>query len=119
MTAQTSTRPATSIRFPRVKERTGYRRGPRYRLAIDSTGLHGARLCAARMVNSALLHRDAAPRAHRPEFAKVDRLGMRLSALWARVFAGQIDQHDPRLDATQAERHALVLSLAAQFSPAA
>jgi hypothetical protein len=93
-----------------TRERTGYRRGPRYRRVVDKSGLDGARFCAASMINSALLYRDAAPHP-RPEFNKADRLGMRLMALWARVFAGQIDGNDPRLDATQAERTALITAV--------
>ncbi|MBA4136745.1 MAG: hypothetical protein C0518_05460 [Opitutus sp.] len=103
-----------SIRFPMTKERTGYRRGPRFRRVVDSTGLGGAPFCAARMINSAMLYRDAAPHA-RAELNKADRLGMRVSALWARVFAGQIENDDPRIEAAQRERHELITAVAGDF----
>jgi hypothetical protein len=107
-----------SIKFPMTRERTGYRRGPRFRRVVDKTGLDGARFCAASMINSAMLYRDAVPHL-RPEFNQVDRLHMRVSALWARVFAGQIDQHDPRIDAASKQASALVQVALAQFSTAA
>lgn len=107
-----------SIKFPMTRERTGYRRGPRFRRVVDKTGLHGARFCAASMINSAMLYRDAMPH-RRPEFNKVERLHMRVSALWARVFAGQLDQNDPRIDAASREASAIVRVVMAQFSDAA
>ncbi len=99
-----------SIKFPMVKERTGHRRGPRFHLRPDRAGLHGATFCAATMISKALSHRDWAPYAGVRDAAraKIERLHMRLASLWARVFAGQIDQHDLRIDATQAALTAAV-----------
>ena len=110
-----------SIRFPMKKESTGRRTGKRYRLVVDKTGLFGARSCAASMINSALIDREAAKddlRMGAMNFVRFHRLGMRLDALWARVFAGQIDQHDPRLDAVSAERTAIAASWSANQSAA-
>lgn len=108
-----------SIRFPFTRERTGYRRGPRFRRVVDCSALSGARFCAAKMINCAILYRDAPPApfltASRTALnIRICRLGMRCDALWARVFAGQIDQHDPRIDAAYKERHALAQELCAR-----
>jgi hypothetical protein len=104
-------RPPYSIRFPLITERTRVGRKVFKRLKVDQTGLHGARFCAAGMVSSALLYRDAAP-SQFPEraalYLRINRLGMRQSALWARLFAGQIKDNDPRLAAVDAERGELV-----------
>ena len=111
MENMTTARPVYVIKFPLVKVRTGSRTGPRFRRVPDKTGLHGARACAAGMVTKALNHRDWQPyagvrdaEARRP----MERANMRLAALWARVFAGQIDQHDPRINATQVRVSAMV-----------
>jgi hypothetical protein len=110
--------PPYSIRFPLVIERTRYGRRTVKRLKADNTGLHGARACAANMISLALLDRDSRPAcagtALAPLFCRIARLGMRQSALWARLFAGQIRDTDPRLAAVAAERHALVKTLALQ-----
>lgn len=102
-----------SIRFPLIVERSRSGRRVFRRLVADKTGLRGAKYCAAGMITCALSHRDtrhsqfpALVETHR----KIARLGMRESALWARVFARQIDQHDPRLAAASAQRHALVIA---------
>ena len=91
-----------TIRFPTTRERTGRRTGPRYRRVIDRTGLTGSALCAARMLSLAMLYRDESHthviQERRAQAVRIARLGMRIQALWARVFARQIDQHDPRLD---------------------
>lgn len=92
-----------TIRFPLTRERTGRRTGPRYRRVIDRTGLFGSAACAARSIDMAMRYRDEQQPAHlsdeqRQFRTRIARLGMRVMALWARVFAGQIDQHDPRLD---------------------
>ena len=108
-----------SIRFSFTRERTGYRRGPRFRRIVDCSNLDGAQACAARMINSAMLYRDG----RQPEFVaekkaalgcRIARLGMRGSALWARVFAGQISQNDPRIDACTSERTRLVAEYCSQ-----
>lgn len=96
-----------SIRFPLKKERCSYDRR-RWRRVVDKSGLDGARFCAAGMVNGALLYRAEANGAATALRQKIARLGMRADALWARVFAGQIDQHDARLDAASQERGRLV-----------
>lgn len=96
-------RPVYSIRFPMKKERTGYRRGPRFRLVVDKAGLWGARSCAASMVNSAMLYRSQADAAADPRQRAFYRASMRVMALWARVFAGHLENSDARIDAAQAE----------------
>lgn len=93
-----------TIKFPMIKERTGYRRGPRYVIRPDRTGLYGAAFCAASMISKALSHREWAPYVgtrDEPARARIERLNMRRASLWARCFAGQIDTEDPRLDAVQ------------------
>lgn len=101
-----------SIRFPLVKEKTGYRKGPRFRRVPDKAGLHGAASCVVSMLHSSIIHRDSAARPwvtlKVDQYRQIERAGMRLAALWARVFAGQIDQHDPRIDAASAEHSRLV-----------
>lgn len=103
----------SSIRFPMTRERTGRRYGPRYRRVVDVTGLIGSAACAARSINMAMRYRDEHQQTQRPLDQlmlanRIARLGMRVMAIWARVFAGQIDQHDPRLDAANNERTRLV-----------
>lgn len=95
-------RPVYSIRFPMVRERTGYRRGPRFRRVPDPSSLSGARGCACRMVRVAMMDRDSAARATDPEHARWHRATMRANALWARLFAGQIAEDDPRMEAARA-----------------
>jgi hypothetical protein len=104
-----------SIKFPMTKEATGNRRGPRFRRVPDKARLSGAASCAAGMVAIAIRKRDLAAtipgyrdQARLDLSRQIDRACMRTSALWARVFAGQIDQHDPRLAAAQAHHSALV-----------
>lgn len=102
-----------TIKFAMVRVRTGYRKGPRYRRVVDCTALSGARYCAAKMINGAILYRDQSPAKFCDEegavlFRRIARLGMRNDALWARVFAGQIDQHDPRIDQVMQARRELV-----------
>jgi hypothetical protein len=96
------------IRYPMTRERTGRRTGPRYRRVVDVSGLHGAAACSARSINMAMRYRDQARAERSPASAEIARLGMRVMALWARTFAGQIDQHDPRLDAANDERTRLI-----------
>lgn len=105
-----------SIKFPMTKLRTGSRTGPRFVLRPDKTGLHGAAACAAGMVTLAMSRRDSLPARYEDAVAyrRRQRLQMRLAALWARSFAGQIAADDPRLDATQAEVNA---SLRAAYPP--
>lgn len=107
-----------SLRYPLIRQRTGLRMGPRYRLAVDASKLHGAARCTANMLNASMRSRDEYAVASRaPLFVasrrqqlhlRVARLSMRLSALWARVFAGQIRDDDARLTAAMAARSALV-----------
>lgn len=100
-----------SIRFPMTRERTGRRTGPRYRRVVDRTGLFGAAFCAATSVGMALREREHAKDG---SHVRIHRLGMRIHALWARVFAGQIDSHDPRLDVAMTERTALIHGFCAE-----
>lgn len=107
-----------SIRFPMRKERTGNRRGPRFVLRPDPTGLDGSAFCANRMVSMAMDARDAARGigANAKVARRTDRLAdlqrridkwrMRYSALMARLFANHIDKDDPRLVAIHAEHEA-------------
>ena len=100
-----------SIKFPIVRVRPGYSR--RILRVIDTTGLTGARACAARSLNGAIRYRDE----RQPSYLSVEEaamarrialLGMRADALWARVFAGQIANDDPRIDQAMTERTGLV-----------
>lgn len=114
---------SAALRFPLVRRRTGLRMGPRYRLAVDTSKLYGAARCTANMLNAAMRSRDEAPLVSR--FAPADairrqqlhlrvaRLSMRLNALWARVFAGQIRDDDARLTAAMAARSAVVREICA------
>ena len=118
-----STPTMSALRFPLIRQRTGRRMGPRYRRVVDTSHLHGAGRCAASMINAAMCYRDEAPLISRfaPAAAirrqqlhlRVARLGMRMSALWARVFAGQLRDDDPRLTAAMAARSALVREICA------
>ena len=113
----------SSLRFPLIRQRTGLRMGPRYRRVVDTSSLYGAARCVASMLNAAMRSRDESPMVAR--FAPADairrqqlhlraaRLSMRLSALWARVFAGQIRDDDPRLADAMAARSALVREICA------
>lgn len=102
---------ARSIRFPKRKERIkGVRRGPRFRLTVNTAGLQGAALAAAGMVANAMRYRDSAARdaarLRQPGFVdrdgwsalsvRLSRNSMREAALWARRFAHSIAEDDPR-----------------------
>lgn len=87
-----------NLRFPMIRERTGRRTGPRYRRVVDCSGLTGSAACAARSLSMAMRYRDQARAEVTPSAAKIARMGMRVMALWARVFVQQISQHDARLD---------------------
>lgn len=102
-----------SIRFPLVIVKTRIGRHIYRALEADKTGLHGARLCAAGMITSAIHYRDrAAIIISQAELSdRIAKLGMRHSALWARVFAGQISGDDPRLDSVMEERRRLMKEL--------
>lgn len=107
-------RPPYSIRFPIIKQRTRVGRRVVVRLVADQTDLWGARFCAAGMVSSAMLYRDTAPSIfpeRRARYLWLNRLQMRQSALWARLFAGQINEADPRLAEVTAEIDALAKQL--------
>lgn len=104
-----------SIRFPMVREKTGYRRGARYRLTPDTKQLNGAAGCAARMIACAMRSRDSALRDAKEARTgtavtsiQIDRAAMRTHALWARVFARQITQDDARVSAAEKRHTALV-----------
>lgn len=99
-------RPVYGIRFAMTKERTGNRRGPRFRIVPDESGLFGARKLAAGMVRTALGYRDSWKSETHPMLVKMRRAQMRQMALWARVWAGQIDQDDARIDAAARKSHA-------------
>lgn len=108
-----------SIRFPMIRERTGRRTGPRYRRVVDCSGLSGAAFCAAKSINLALMYRSnqqpvCLPPERRQIAERIARLGMRVMALWARVFVGQVDQHDPRLVSAETERVSLVRAYCAE-----
>ena len=96
-----------------TKEKTGNRRGPRFRRVPDKAALSGAARCAAGMVACAILKREAALGSeswHKdPTLARaIDRAAMRSHALWARLFAGQLADTDPRLAEAQARHTDLV-----------
>lgn len=97
------------LRFPFDAERHP-RRARAPRRTIQCSGLKGAQLYAARMINSAIQYRDqllpiGAPAVlHR----RIARLGMRANALRARAFAGQLAPDDPRIEAAITERERLV-----------
>lgn len=85
----------------------------RYWQQIDTDRLTGAAKCIAGMLNCALRDRDEQPRSTAPAAERalrrrIARLGMRAHALWARVFAGQIEAGDPRIAAALDERHQLI-----------
>lgn len=108
-----------SLHYPMIREATGNRRGPRFRRVPDRSGLRGAALCVAGMVTCAIRKRDLA---RQPLWAsevavvsaRVDRVVMRSHALWARVFAGQIRNDDPRLIEAEALSKRLVAELCAK-----
>jgi hypothetical protein len=89
-----------NIRFKFVRIRNRKHRGPRILYSIDTTKMQPAQECIARMVLMAMSERDGCYIAR----GKAARLGMRISALWARVFAGHIKCDDPRLEAAMEER---------------
>ncbi len=99
----------TTIKFP-LRRADRSRRSPR---VPDKTGLHGAAACAAGMITCAVVKREAAGRERSPLLRRLDRAGMRHAALMARLFAGQIADADPRLDAAEAERRSLLANLLA------
>jgi hypothetical protein len=88
-------RPRYSIRFPMKREKTGARRGPRFRMVPDDRNLYGARGCVAGMVKTAIHKRDWAKQETDPELARLNRAQMRSHALWARIFAGHMDADSP------------------------
>lgn len=107
--------PALSIRFPFTREKTGNRRGPRFRRVVDcdlvSKTQSPSAACAVRMISSAmryqrcwLIERDNTTL----DRGRIARLQMREMALWARLFARQISKDDPRLEAARAASHAAV-----------
>lgn len=104
-TPDTAARPHYSISFPIVKERIPWDRR-RFRKTVSQDGLFGARACAARMVSSAMRERDSAMKGD--SWSTMHRHRMRSYALWARVFAGQLDQHDPRIDRAVGAASAIV-----------
>ena len=106
-----------SIRFPMSRVRVPHAKPARYWQQIDTDRLTGAAKCIAGMLNCALRDRDEQPRSTAPAAERalrrrIARLGMRAHALWARVFAGQLDAGDPRIAAALDERHQLIRQLA-------
>ena len=98
-----------SLRFPMTRERTGNRRGPRFRRIPDKTGLSGAAACTAGMIIAAIHRRESLhSRSPEPTLRRFARLQMRGHALWARIFAGQVSQDDPRVERVRNEIAALV-----------
>jgi hypothetical protein len=99
--------PRYSIRF----DWSYSRRARRWEVVTD--GLYGARACAARMISVADSYRASSQRplgADSPVtrcIARMNRLQMRTSALWARIFAGHIGNDDARLREAEARLDAL------------
>ena len=107
-------RPKYSIRFPLIKERIKHaRRGEkRFRFVPDKSKLSGARSCAAGCISSAILYRGSwMSQSTSDTIRRMNRLGMRAMALWARVFASQIDANDNRLKEVEGERIRLAQTL--------
>ena len=77
-----------SIRFRPVRER----HGRCWRKTVSADQPTAAARCAANMVRCAIATRDSTLWGGHP----AQRLMMREQALWARVFAQQIPQDDPR-----------------------
>lgn len=116
--------PVCPIKFPLRHERTGKRRGPRYRLRPDKDGLSGAAFCTAGMVAMAMSYREsylaelkALPTAYNREFALISlrilRWQVRNAALWARRFSHRIADNDPRFAELDTEHRAHSAALAA------
>lgn len=106
----------STLRFPLRRVRVPHARPVRYWQQIDTTALHGAAKCIAGMLNCSLRARDEQPRSlasagEQAMYRRIDRLGMRAHALWARVLAGQLDAGDPRIGAAMDERHQLITQL--------
>lgn len=118
--SNTHTPEALSIRFPLRKVAISPRpvRGPRTEIIPDDTGLWGRAKCAAGMITAAIHRRQRAERDARfggpvlreMQAVRFARLQMRSHALWARVFARQISDADPRLSQLKREVDALVAS---------
>lgn len=100
-------RPVCPIKFPMRKERTGNRRGPRFRLRPDKDRLYGAASATAGMISLAMSYREDERRraagvatAYNREFAllchKIAKEQVRSAALWARRFSHRISDDDPR-----------------------
>lgn len=106
----------STLRFPLRRVRVPHTMPRRYWQQIDTAALPAREKCVAGMLNCALRDRDEQPRSMTPaaELAihrRIARLGMRAHALWARVFAGQLDAGDPRIAAALDERHQLITQL--------
>lgn len=93
-----------SLRAPLVREKTGWRTGQRYHLVPKVDGASGAHKCALHAVAAAIHRRDFARRMESPAEKRFHRATMRVLALWARIFAGHINQNDTRLE--EAREHA-------------
>ena len=112
-----------SIRFPMTREKTGNRRGRRFRRVPDTANLHGAAGCAARMICIAIRKREAwqtsmehlrtAKLWGKQDIAwlqpcvELDAHSVRESAFWARRFAKSIPDTDPRWAVIEADGKAL------------
>jgi len=100
-------RPRYGIHFPLVRERTGYRRGPRFRWVPNDKPLSGAQGCSAGMIKCAILSRDSAKSEGDPQVARAHRAQMRTYALWARIFAGHMENDAPLVSAAVAHSRQL------------
>lgn len=89
-----------TIKFRPVRER----RGRCWVRTVSADQPTAAGRCAANMIRCAIATRESTLWGGHP----AQRLIMRKDALWARVFAGQVDQHDPRLDEVSSRIHSLV-----------
>jgi hypothetical protein len=106
-----------AIKFPLVKERTGWKSGPRFHRIPAKAGLSGARACVALSLIGAVHKRDwLRHKESNPLLVRSQRLQMRMHALWARVFAGHFTAQDPRLLATEAAYHAASTAIMAELS---
>lgn len=88
-----------TIRFPLVRERTGWKRGLRWHRVPAETARTGQERCVRGMLRCAIRSRDMANHpAATPQSRAFDRRQMRNNALWARIFAQHIEAEDSRVD---------------------
>lgn len=107
----------TTIRFPLVKERTGWRRGRRFHLVPAEQGRTGLESSIRATIRCAIRARNMAKHPiTTPRNAKIDRLQMRIYALMARSFAHHLHPLDTRIAET--ERAAKALAFAQETAAA-